>query len=176
MYSNLTSVSNLYQFDDVCVCPVCTVTWRPLFIFTSLTMCVCVSSMYSNLTSVSNLYHIQSKSCSKLGRTTLRLITLAGQKHGRATKLRVPIITGFSFCVSFASNCCKNVPTVSHSGNTKNAYFWCVMFCLCVIHSGMFESTRLFWTAGSHSSKKKTQHWRREYLESSLFYTLFYLS
>jgi hypothetical protein len=71
---------------------------------------MCVSSMYSNLTSVSNLYHIQSMSCSKLGKTKLRLILLASLKHGGATKWRVTIITGFNCCVAIARNCCKNAP------------------------------------------------------------------
>ena len=46
---------------------------------------------------------------------------LAGQKHGGATKLKVPIITSFNCCVAIARNCYKIAPTVSHIGNAKNA-------------------------------------------------------
>ena len=38
-------------------------------------------------------------SCSKLGRTTFRIIVLVSLKHGGAPKLRVPVITGFNYCV-----------------------------------------------------------------------------
>jgi hypothetical protein len=75
--------------------------------------------MYSNFTSIINIYHIQSLSCSKLGRTAFRLIVLADQKAREATKLRVPIITGFNCCFGIARNCCKSRPTDSHSGTTE---------------------------------------------------------
>jgi hypothetical protein len=78
--------------------------------------------MHSNLTFVSNLHHIQSMKSSKSGRTKLRLIVLVGLKQRGATKLRLPINTGFNFCVAIARNGCKSAPTNSHSGNTKNAY------------------------------------------------------
>jgi hypothetical protein len=38
-------------------------------------------------------------SCSKSGRTTFRLIVLAGLTHGGARKLKVPIITNFNCAV-----------------------------------------------------------------------------
>ena len=50
------------------------------------------------MTSVINLAIVQSMSCSKAGRTTLRLIVLAGIKHGGTTKWRVTIITSFNYC------------------------------------------------------------------------------
>jgi len=47
--------------------------------------------------------------------------------------------------------------------------FWGVMLCRCVIHSRIFEGTRIFRTVGSHSSKiTKSQIWRPEYRESCL--------
>jgi len=48
-------------------------------------------------------------SCSKLGRTTLGIIVLVSLKHGGATKLRVPVITGLGYCFVIARNCYKNV-------------------------------------------------------------------
>ena len=131
--------------------------------------------MYSNLTSVSNLYHIQSKSCSKSGRTTLRLIVLEGQKHGGATKLRVPVITGFNCCVSIASNCCKNAPTVSHSGNTKNAY---LLRCDAVSSRDSFRNLRKHEDLSNHRKslieQKKVTKLKTQFLRMQFAFTLYF--
>jgi hypothetical protein len=125
---------------------------------------VYVSKTYYNF--LFNLYHIQLMSCSKSGKTTLRLIALVSLKYGGGTKWRLPIITGFNCCIVIARNYCKNAPTVSRSGNTVNAYF---LRCDAVLLRDSFQnlrSTRIFRTAGSHSSNNtKSQNLKHEYLE-----------
>ena len=127
-------------------------------------MCVCVSSMYSNLTSDINLDHIQSMSCSKSGRTRLRLTVLAGLKHGGATKWIVPIITDFNCIVRSQGIASKMHLQFLTAVILRIHNFWCVMLCRCVIHS------RTFRTAGSHASNKRRSHnLISKSLESSLF-------
>ena len=75
-------------------------------------MCVCVFRLYSNLTSDINLYYICSMLCNMSGRTTLRIIMLAGLKHGEATKLRVRVIKGFNCVVRSQGIAAKMHPQV----------------------------------------------------------------
>jgi len=127
-------------------------------------VCVCVSSMYSNLTSDIYLDHIQSMSCSKLLRTRLRLIVMAGLKHGGATKWRVPIITDLNCVVRSQGIAAKMHPHFLTAVTLRIHNFWCVMLCRCVIHSPIFR------TAGSHASNKRRSHnLISKSLESSLF-------
>jgi hypothetical protein len=138
---------------------------------------MCVIRMCSDVTPVINIYHIQSLSCSKSGRTTLRLIGLAGLIHWVTAIRRVPPVTSFNCCVVMSRNRNKNAPTISQGGILWMRNFWGVMLCRCMIHSRIFEWTRFLRTVGSHSSKKTKSHNRSpESLECNLFYTLFYWS
>jgi hypothetical protein len=82
--------------------------------------------MYSNLSSDINLDHIQSMSCSKSARTRLRLIAVAGLKHGGATKCRVPIITDFNCVVRSQGIAAKMHPQFLTAVKLRIHNFWCV--------------------------------------------------
>jgi len=131
--------------------------------------CMCVSSTCSSLTSVIYLYHIQSMPWSKLRRTALRILMLAGLKHGGATNLIVSIVTAFNYFVRL-----QGIAAIMHSQFLtvvilRMQNFWVVMLCRCVIHSRIFEDTRIFRTAGIYlSNKKNSQNWRYESFECSL--------
>jgi hypothetical protein len=132
-------------------------------------MCVVSVRMYSNLTSDINLYHIQSTSCSKSGRTTLRLIVLEGLKNGGSKKLRLPIVTGSNSFVRSQGIATKMHPHFLTVVILRIHIFWGVMLCLCMIHSKIFEGKKIFRTAGRQSSNKtKSQNWRPKSLECSL--------
>jgi len=155
-------------YVGVCMCAcVCVCVCACVYVRVSMCVCVCacvyvgvcifMSSTCSNLNSVIFLNPIQSMPWSKWGRTTLRLILLPGLKQRWTIKWRVPIVTAFNCFVRFQGIAAKIHPQINTAIILRMLNFLGVMLCRCVIHFRIFEDTRIFQTAGIHSSNKTMQ-------------------